>query len=102
MNAAQLTLDNIERFGEYTATWFEDRSYTNVELYHYACRFAEMLRQHGVKSGDGVVVMMLNSPAVTAAFIAIWKLGAVIIPVTPMWNAQIGRASCRERVSSPV
>ena len=88
MNAAQLTLDNIERFGEYTATWFEDRSYTNVELYHYACRFAEMLRQHGVKSGDGVVVMMLNSPAVTAAFIAIWKLGAVIIPVTPMWNAR--------------
>ena len=88
MNAAQLTLDNIERFGEYTATWFEDRSYTNVELYHHACRFAETLRQHGVKSGDGVVVMMLNSPAVNAAFIAIWKLGAVIIPITPMWNAR--------------
>lgn len=88
MNAAQLTLDNIERFGEYVSTWFEDRSYTNVGLYHYACRFAETLRQHGVKPGDGVVVMMLNSPAVTAAFVAIWKLGAVIIPVTPMWNAR--------------
>ena len=88
MNAAQLTLDNIERFGEYTSTWFEGRSYTNVELYQYACRFAETLRQHGVKPGDGVMVMMLNSPSVTAAFIAIWKLGAVIIPVTPMWNAR--------------
>ena len=88
MNAAQLTLDNIERFGEYASTWFEGRSYTNVELYAYACRFAETLRQHGVKPGDGVVVMMLNSPAVTAAFVAIWKLGAVIIPVTPMWNAR--------------
>jgi len=88
MNAAQLSLDNIERFGEYTSTWFEGRSYTNVELYRFACRFAETLRQHGVESGDGVVVMMLNSPAVNAAFIAIWKLGAVIIPVTPMWNAR--------------
>jgi long-chain acyl-CoA synthetase len=88
MNAAQLSLDNIERFGEYTSTWFEGHSYTNVQLYHYACRFAETLRQHGVNSGDGVVVMMLNSPAVNAAFIAIWKLGAVIIPVTPMWNAR--------------
>ncbi len=88
MNAAQLTLDNIERFGEYASTWFEDRSYTNVQQYQYACRFAETLRQHGVQAGDGVVVMMLNSPAVTAAFVAIWKLGAVIIPVTPMWNAR--------------
>ncbi|MDX2042815.1 MAG: AMP-binding protein [Acidobacteriota bacterium] len=88
MNAAQLTLDNIERFGEYASTWFEDRSYTNVQQYHYACRFAETLRQHGVQAGDGVVVMMLNSPAVTSAFVAIWKLGAVIIPVTPMWNAR--------------
>lgn len=88
MNAAQLTLDNIERFGEYTSTWFEDRSYTNVELYRYACRFAETLQHRGVKTGDGVVVMMLNSPSVTAAFIAIWKLGAVIIPVTPMWTAR--------------
>ncbi len=88
MNAAQLTLDNIERFGEYASTWFEGQSYTNVELYHHACRFAEALRQHGVKSGDGVVVMMLNSPAVTSTFVAIWKLGAVIIPVTPMWNAR--------------
>ncbi|MBK7600155.1 MAG: AMP-binding protein [Acidobacteria bacterium] len=32
--------------------------------------------------------MMLNSPDVTAAFTAIWKIGAIIIPITPMWNAR--------------
>ena len=106
MNAAQLTLDNIERFGEYDSTWFEGRSYTNVELYRYACRFAETLRQHGVKPGDGVMVMMLNSPAVTAAFNAIWKIGAVIIPVTPMWNARevryvLGDSAARFAITSP-
>ncbi len=88
MNAASLTLDSLERYGQYTSTWFEDRSYTNVERYDYACRLAAVLLAHGVQSGDRVVVMMLNSPEVTAAFTAIWKIGAVIIPVTPMWTAR--------------
>lgn len=88
MNAAQLTLDNLEKYGEYTSIWFEDRSFTNVECYDEACRMAEVLRAHGVQAGDHVVVMMLNSPAVLAAFTAIWKLGAVMIPITPMWNAR--------------
>ncbi len=88
MNAAQLTLDNLDRYGEYTSVWFEDCQYTNVECYEMACRFAEVLRAHGIQAGDHVVVMMLNSPAVTAAFTAIWKLGAVMIPITPMWNAR--------------
>jgi long-chain acyl-CoA synthetase len=91
MNAAQLTLDNLEKYGEYTSTWFEDKSFTNVECYARACRFAAALRAQGIQAGDHVVVMMLNSPDVTAAFTAIWKLGAVMIPITPMWNAREAR-----------
>ncbi len=91
MNAASLTLESLERYGAYTAMWFEDRSYTNVERYAYACRLATALREQGVKPGDRVVVMMLNSPEVAAAFTAIWKIGAVIIPVTPMWTAREAR-----------
>ncbi|MDX2033920.1 MAG: AMP-binding protein [Blastocatellia bacterium] len=91
MNAVHLTLDNLDRFGEYVSIWFEDRSYTNFERYDYACRLAAVLREHGVAAGDRIVVMMLNSPEVTAAFAAIWKIGAVIIPVTPMWTAREAR-----------
>ncbi len=106
MNAASLTLDSLACYGEYTSTWFEDRSYTNVERYDYACRLAAVLLAHGVKPGDRVVVMMLNSPEVTAAFIAIWKIGAVIIPVTPMWTAREARyvlenSSARFVITSP-
>ena len=43
---------------------------------------------HGVTAGDRVVVMRLNSPDVTAAFTAIWKIGTVSIPVTPRWTAR--------------
>ncbi|MCI0487945.1 MAG: AMP-binding protein [Blastocatellia bacterium] len=88
MNIARLALDNIARFGEYTAVYFEDLSYTNVEMYSSACRMASVLREHGVKPEDRVVVMMLNSPDVLSAFVATWKIGAAIIPVTPMWNAR--------------
>lgn len=91
MNAAQLTLDNLDQYGEYLSTWFEDRQYTNVEQYATACRLAEVLRAHGMQAGDHVVVMMLNSPDVAAAFTAIWKIGAVMIPITPMWNAREAR-----------
>ncbi|HNI71779.1 MAG TPA: AMP-binding protein, partial [Marmoricola sp.] len=88
MNVASLAVESIEKFGEFTATWFEDRQYTNLENYDRACRLASVLSSHGVGPDSRVVVMMLNSPDVLAAFLAIWKLGAVIIPVTPMWTAR--------------
>ncbi|MBI1762174.1 MAG: AMP-binding protein [Acidobacteria bacterium] len=88
MNAARITLDNLEKYGEYVSTWFEGHSFTNVERYAAACRLAEVLRAHGAQPGDRIVVMMLNSPDVAAAFTAIWAIGAVIVPVTPMWTAR--------------
>lgn len=88
MNAASLALDNLERYGEYVSTWFEGRSYTNAERYRASCQLAEVLRAHGALPGDRIVVMMLNSPDVSAAFTAIWKLGAVMVPITPMWTAR--------------
>ncbi len=88
MNIAQVSLDNIEQFGEYTATLFDDRAITNVQQYEHACRVATVLMNHGISRGDRVVVMMLNSPDVMSAFTGTWKIGAVIIPVTPMWTAR--------------
>jgi long-chain acyl-CoA synthetase len=91
MNIARLALDNIDRYGEYASTWFESRVLTNVENYQSSCRMAAALQAHGVKPGDRVVVMMLNSPEVMWAFTAIWKIGAAIIPITPTWNAREAR-----------
>ena len=88
MNIAQLSLDNIRDFGEYTSIWFDDRTITNVERYDHACRVAAMLLARGVSAGERVIVMMLNSPDVTSVFTAAWKIGAVIIPVTPTWTAR--------------
>ncbi len=88
MNIAELSLENINDHGEYTALWFGDRTITNVQQYRWACKVASMLRNHGVSTGDRVMVMMLNSPDVMSTFTATWKIGAAIIPVTPTWTAR--------------
>jgi long-chain acyl-CoA synthetase len=86
-NLAQLELLNIERFGVYTRLHFEDRSYTNLEELRYAGSLARLLREYSVGTGDRVVVMMPNSPELTAAFPAIWTIGATIVPVIPQWTS---------------
>lgn len=96
-NLARLELDNLDRFGVYPRLHFEDRSYTNLEEFRMAGTLARLLKEHDVAPGDHVLVMMPNSPELTAAFPAIWMLGAAIVPVIPQWTpsevAQIIRNS---------
>jgi long-chain acyl-CoA synthetase len=91
MNIAQLSLDCVERLGEYTAVYYEGQSFTNVERLRWAERLAVVLQAYGVRPGDRVVVMMPNSPDVTSAFHAIWRLGAVIVPLPPQLLASEAR-----------
>jgi long-chain acyl-CoA synthetase len=88
MNVGKLSLESLEKHGEFAALHFDGKSYTNTERNLYAARLGNVLRNYGVKPGDHVVFMMPNSPDVTAGFQAAWKIGAVIIPVTPMLNAR--------------
>ena len=83
MNVGRLSIDNLEKFGEYTSLHYLGQTFTNRERLEYASALAEVLAQRGVGENDRVMVMMLNSPEVLGAFQAVWKLGAVIIPVTP-------------------
>jgi long-chain acyl-CoA synthetase len=86
-NLAHLDFDNLERFGVYTRLHFEGRSYTNLEELGHAGSLARVLREYGVTPGARVLVMMPNSPELTAAFTAIWTIGATIVPVIPQWTA---------------
>ena len=83
MNVGRLSLENLEEYGEYESLYYFDKPFTNRQRLEWAADLAAVLRDRGVGVDDKVVVMMPNSPEVTGAFQAIWKLGAVIIPVTP-------------------
>jgi len=86
-NVALMEHKNLEKFGKYTRLYFEDRSYTNVEELQSAGALARILQQLGVMSGDQVVLLMPNTPELTACFQAIWTMGGVVVPVMPQWTA---------------
>jgi long-chain acyl-CoA synthetase len=88
VNLASLVDQNIAEFGEYPATVFEDRWYTNREQAERSFRFAGALRALGIGPGDRVVVMLPNCPEVPQSYGAILRIGGVVVPVLFLLAAQ--------------
>src|SRR4030043_2206897 len=84
MNIGSGIEDNGKRFGEYEALYFEGRWYTNVEINRSANLLGNALKGLGMNKGDRVAVQMPNSPVVLSAFPAIYKIGAVVVPLNPL------------------
>ena len=49
-------------------------------------RLANVLRAHGIGRGDRVAIMLPQTPEVAAAHFAIYKLGAVSLPVAVLFG----------------
>ena len=49
-------------------------------------RLANVLRAHGVNRGDRVAIMLPQTPEVAAAHFAIYKLGAVALPIAILFG----------------
>ena len=81
MNLVKLSDKNLEQFGEKPAYIFEGEEFTNVRLNEMGRRLAAGLKALGIGRGDHVVVSLPNSPEVFACFGAIWRIGAVIVPI---------------------
>jgi long-chain acyl-CoA synthetase len=84
MNIGSGIEDSVKRFGEYEALYFEGRWYTNVEINRSANLLGNALKGLGINKGDRVAVQMPNSPVVLSAFPAIYKIGAVVVPLNPL------------------
>lgn len=54
-----------------------DEHITYRDLYHRVCRFANAMREHGVKKGDIVTLYMPMVPEAAVAMLACTRLGAV-------------------------
>ncbi|MCB1690460.1 MAG: AMP-binding protein [Halioglobus sp.] len=57
-------------------------SYADVSL--RSCQLANLLRDHGIKQGDRVIVMLPRIPQWQIAMVAVLRLGAVPIPCITM------------------
>ena len=81
MNLVKLSEERIANFGETTSLVYQGEAYSNVRIDNMSRRLAAGLKSIGVGRGDHVVVSMPNSPEVFACFGAIWRIGAVIVPI---------------------
>jgi long-chain acyl-CoA synthetase len=84
MNIGKLIEDNVKRFGEYESIYFEGRWYTNAEVNRTANQLGNALKGLGIGKGDRVAVQMPNSPPVFSAFPAIYKIGGIVVPLSPL------------------
>lgn len=65
---------------------FEEREYSLAQLDALTNGLATMLAAHGVRPGQRVALMSSNRPEFVLAVRAIWRLGAVVVLISPSWK----------------
>lgn len=73
------------RWKNKTALIFYGQKISFGELRERVDRFATALAEIGVKKGDRVALLLLNSPEYVVSFFAVTKIGGVITPVSPVY-----------------
>lgn len=84
MNLANLIEDGIRRYGQYDYCYFEGKWWTNVELNETANKLSNALKKLGVERGDRVVTQLPNCVEIFVTFNAVYKMGAVMVPMNPI------------------
>src|ERR1035437_3211034 len=69
-----------------TAIIYYGREISYAELDRLSDRFAALLASRGIGKGDHVAVFMQNCPQFHIVFFGLMKLGAVHVPVNPMFK----------------
>jgi long-chain acyl-CoA synthetase len=70
----------------YPLAIFEGREVPYAEVGQHSNALAKALIAGGVKKGDRVICLFLNCPQSYIAFFAIWKAGAIAVPLNPFYT----------------
>ncbi|MGD1169891.1 class I adenylate-forming enzyme family protein [Mycobacterium seoulense] len=72
---------------EPAAVVFEERRFSLPQLDALADGWAATLAKNGVAAGQRVAVMSSNRPEFVAALLAIWRLAATAVLISPAWKS---------------
>lgn len=86
---------------------FEGRSYSYKQVLMIVNRIGNYLQDLGVRPGDRVALVLPNSPAFIFAYFAVTGVGAVAVPINPVWTAEelsfvFRDAECRLVIAAPL
>ncbi|MBV8966291.1 MAG: AMP-binding protein, partial [Mycobacteriaceae bacterium] len=65
---------------------YGERHYSRAQLDALTDDMASTLARRGVRSGQRVALMSSNRPEFVVAVRAIWRLGAVVVLLSPSWK----------------
>jgi len=74
-----------DRWRDKTALLFYGRKMSYRELRDHVDRFATALYDLGIKKGDRVALLLLNSPQFIIAYFGALKAGATLTPISPVY-----------------
>ena len=77
--------ENTEKWKDKTAVVFYGRKMSYRELRDQADRFAAALHDLGIRKGDTVAILLLNSPQFIIAYMGAVKAGATITAISPVY-----------------
>src|SRR4030043_1591546 len=86
-NIAEEFLDKHvkEGRGDQGAILFGDQKITYKELLAMSNKFANVLKKIGVEAQDRVGLRLTNMPEAVAINFGIMKIGAIPVPISPLW-----------------
>lgn len=76
----------VDLYPNQDAFYYFDRSFTYKEIDELSSKLAIGLKELGVVQGDRVIVQLQNIPQYLIALYAIWKIGAIVVPLNPMYR----------------
>jgi len=77
----------VSAYPDKTAVSFLGTQFSYRELAGLAERFAAALAAEGLKKGDRIVLYVPNSAQFVVAWLGIQRLGAVAVPITPIYTS---------------
>jgi benzoate-CoA ligase len=87
-NASVLLDANLDAGrGEKVAIYCGDERVTYAELFGRACAFGRALKALGIGREDRVLLVLDDSPTFPVAFLGALRIGAVPVPVNPLYKA---------------
>lgn len=86
MNLAQSVYERAVNQPDKVAYIFQNESVSYGEFEQYVATFAGALRELGIKEGDHVALLVGNTPHFLITLYASWRIGAVVVPVNPMYT----------------
>jgi long-chain acyl-CoA synthetase len=88
MNLAKLREEVVMKEGDLESLYFKGRGYTNFEMMQSSRKLVTALKNLGIRKGDRIIVQMPNCPEVLQAFMTVWRLGAIIVPINYMMGEE--------------